>query len=225
MILYHGTCMKFYEKISKDGIKPRLRRRGNWLGNNIGSHPKLVYLSIDKVLEFYPFVACVVNNDSTGVVLSINTDKLDQSLLRADENFIDYEERGSTKDAKCPFDMRKKQRIKAAKDLRWEESLNKMGMAAYRGIIPPDAINLHKIIPLKENKLYLNNIMNYDTVRRSEIIKSATQNFRVNINPNNTEDIKWITPDHSLIITGIKSATPSSIDFEYSSAGVILSNA
>jgi hypothetical protein len=152
MYLYHGTASVNVESILRDGILPRRNGLGNWF-TNIKSNSDLVYMLKDpKIGDHYALRSAIVNQDSHGVILQIDLDKLDKSLLRVDENFLDIESRGEY--TNCGIEERQKQRLLASLDSRWQESLDKFGACTYYGTVPAEAISVKEVKPIKSIRYY-----------------------------------------------------------------------
>lgn len=181
VIVYHGTSLANYEKIKKEGLKPRYTRRGNWLGQNVGSHPKLVYLTSNPLSsQFYAFTSSYVNKCDIGVILKIDYSKIDKSRFRVDENYIDLIERNQFQN--CPLSLRKKQRAAAFKDTRWLESLDKMKAFTVIGDIDPELITVSEEVDIKKHWFYLPSMNTIEgKTARSEYIKTLSMNFRTHI--------------------------------------------
>lgn len=152
MILYHGTSGTSFVDIQQHGLKPRKDEAGSWF-TNVKSNRNLVYLTNNHVIsEFSGVRASIAKSSDTVVLLSVDTDTLEADCFTVDENFLDQEERGSF--ANCSIDLRKTQRARSVGDNRWDRSLDKVGMCGYKGIIPPDKINVVGFIPLKHSVYY-----------------------------------------------------------------------
>lgn len=205
MKLYHGTSEKFSDKILKEGLHPRGYRVGNWLGNNIPSHPKLVYLTNEFVkAEFYAYNTATVNNEQIGVVLSIDIDKLNKENLRADENYINHIERGHLpflEFTACPFEDRYAQLDKSLNDPRWKESLEKVGMCAHINTISADSIEIENYVITKKSRYYLPGIeKNTNITSKSQMIKTMTCNCHID---NTKSQFGWIHPVSKLTVYDI----------------------
>ncbi|MHB8484024.1 MAG: hypothetical protein ACYDBV_15105 [Nitrospiria bacterium] len=155
MFLYHGTSnTAFLNNIKEDGLKPRKKTLSNFYTQNVQSNSEVVYLNNDRKesCPFYCFRSCLLNQDEKGVIITIDTDKLDESKFRVDENFLDIEERGSS--VNCPIDLRDKQQKKLLKDNRWKESLEKTAKASYRGKINPEAFTMIEEYDIKKSGIF-----------------------------------------------------------------------
>ena len=152
MILYHGTASANVTSVLSEGLKPRNDELGNFF-TNIGSNRELVYMSRSPNLaDYYALRAAIAIDDTDSAILAIDLDKLDKSCLRVDENFIDIEERDDY--ANCDVERRKEQRIKAAYDTRWEDSLLRFGACTYKGVVPPEAISVKETKPIQQIRYF-----------------------------------------------------------------------
>jgi hypothetical protein len=183
MKLYHGTSHTAYKSILKDGmLKPRENNPGTWLGNNIASHPKMVYLtnSIESGM-FHALHSSCVAGDKTEVILEINSDHLNHNNLRVDENWLDILERGTCKN--CPFDLRRIQRDAALIDTRWRESLAGVGCCAYLGPIEQIRIESVRMISNENNPFYRQEMTAGKTKKeRAEVFNNLLSGHLIFIN-------------------------------------------
>lgn len=140
MFLFHATSESAWKKIKREGIRPRGTSTGNFMdpdGKPMGS-PEMVYLRKDP-FPGYAFRASTIVGSEMGVVLEIDVELIDQSLLRVDENFYIVASFG------IPYDRNVWSAYwdsvnRAEDDPNWRGSIDKIGVCAYRGIIPPSAI-------------------------------------------------------------------------------------
>jgi hypothetical protein len=182
MILYHGTASSNVDSILSEGLKPRKNNLGNWF-TNIKSNSELVYLTNTDECEHYALRSAIVNQDSSGVILQIDVDKLDHDLLRVDENFIDIEERGAF--VNCNIEDRQKQREKAAYDNRWEQSLQVFGSCTYYGIVPPEAISVKEIKKIKDIRYFRDEFVEHSTPQANCYVYDAfLSNFSFHLDLN-----------------------------------------
>jgi hypothetical protein len=144
MKLYHGTNEIVAQKALKEGLKPRGNRKGNWK-HTVDSRRDAVYLT-----DIYgPYFAyCASKGKQRPAVLEVDLDKLDQSRLIPDEDFLEQATRGVEGVAgHCPKEIKsmkaRTEYYRAIAELNpqlWEKSLAGLGTVSYQGTIPPEAI-------------------------------------------------------------------------------------
>lgn len=112
---------------------------GNW--ESYPSRPDMVYLT-----EAYaPFFAMMAEGDGRPVMLEIQTDKIDQSRLYPDEDFIAQDLREKTGMPLDRLHQEVRENLLAYQQYA-AESLRFMGNAAYLGSIPASAITRYCIV-------------------------------------------------------------------------------
>lgn len=152
MKLYHGTNERAARAILRDGLKPRaalpgVPTEGNWLAT-VPSNPEAVYLTT----AYAPFFATVATGeDERMAFIEVDTELLDASLFRPDEDFLEQATRGQT--GRPPFaPPRRAGLVKRVAWFRdhihawsgqeaWRLSLEHLGTCAYYGGIPREAIS------------------------------------------------------------------------------------
>lgn len=145
MYLYHGTSAQRAAQMLREGIRPRsMTSMSNWK-----DHPSCetaVYLT-NAYPVFFGNVAASEANEDEGAYLVIDTDRLDASLLAADEDAVEQAMRNLQDDPLEGRDMT--ERTKLLRDMllqlrhqgfTWEWSLKALGNCTYHGIVPPEAI-------------------------------------------------------------------------------------
>jgi len=132
MKIYHGTSISAYRRILKYGIKPRASRKGNW--EDHPSHKDLVYLT--TTYPFYFAIAASPRHAARFVALEINLEKLDESRIFPDEDFVYH---ALTKQVKNVSHAAVRDSLESYRH-HWQDSLNYLGNVAYRGTIPVSAI-------------------------------------------------------------------------------------
>jgi len=143
MKLYHGTSADVARRAPSEGLAPRAvtRRKSNW---RIGSTDQLVYLTSTYALHF------AFNATSEGErwgVVEVDTDRLDQSLMYPDEDFLEQISRGvHTRHTAPPtkVDIQERtlwyrERLLEYQPL-WQDSLDNLGCIGYRGKMPGSAV-------------------------------------------------------------------------------------
>ena len=152
MLLYHGTTGTVARLALTEGLKPRDETgvEGNWEENP--SNVDLVYLST-AYAPYFAMCACggtAIDEETMGIV-AVDTDKLDPLLLRPDEDFLEQISRmGAGLPEWLQEDLNEcstmQERTAFFKDRLdmfgplWKDSVERLGNAAYEGIIPPEAI-------------------------------------------------------------------------------------
>lgn len=121
--LYHGTSTYFWEQISENGLMCREMTGNEPQYKSIFGEEGLkdrVYFCTEMNIGSakYSAIKASENTSSDEIILKIKTANLDRKLLEPDE------------DSNC---------------FNWQESLQKLGTLAYRGIIHPSEIEVHVI--------------------------------------------------------------------------------
>jgi hypothetical protein len=153
MKLYHGTSSRYLDRIKREGLKPRGRKRGNWEAHP--SHPEAVYLT-NSYAVFYAN-ACAKGREDL-VVLEIDAGLLNPFKFGPDEDFLEQAGRGRDD---VPGDMAarnawyKDQLHKYCDDIYYENSaaelsLQHLGNCIYFGNIPFSAITQIALINVKQ---------------------------------------------------------------------------
>lgn len=157
MIVYHGTSLTRWKKIKRDGLIPRgATGHSNW-GHSIDSNPEMIYFTDAYAMHFcLNSIQQFKGKIDKGVIIEIDTDLLDQSLLMPDEDAIEQIGRHTIDDLPKEWNMiqrtkhyRDNIREYAAKGLDFKWSMSALGTAAYRGIVPPEAFTRSAVINVK----------------------------------------------------------------------------
>jgi len=132
LILYHGTSLSNLKKIIKQGIKPRYKRKSNWVEIGV-SKPNLVYLT--NCYACYYASAALKKEGDKGVVIKVRIDPKKTKLYLDEEfiyHFLRYNIINSRKEAIKLYNsidpknintvIKNKKRIPT-----WQDSLNFMG--------------------------------------------------------------------------------------------------
>lgn len=166
MIFVHGTCEKKWNSIQKDGyIRSRRNQRGSWY-TNLDGNQYLIYLTNTSILRsyknhsFHGYKAAIANGCSKVVTLHIPLNKLDEDLLRADENYLDVKERNTFDN--CPPELRLIQRFNVFFSKEWRESLMATDMCAYAGIIEVDSIAKVEVTNITDSIWHRPEFIEYD---------------------------------------------------------------
>lgn len=161
LILFHGTSLKHFEKIRKQGIMPRKRRKSNWEGIGL-SRPDLVYLTSCYACYYAAIASDSLKNDAP-IILKIKVDPT-KIKLYVDEEFIYHalsynraDNKAMAEDLYQSIDPKKIDKGigitgRFKRKPTWEDSLNYLGTVSC-DFIPPESI------------------MGYATLSRSEILR------------------------------------------------------
>jgi hypothetical protein len=141
MKLYHGTSERIAQIALKDGLLTRSKTSvaSNW--PKAESHPDQVYLTT----AYAPFFAMQASeNVERMAIIEIDSIKLEQTLFRPDEDFLEQATRTqkiSGLRAKTMYGRTRWFRNNIDKFANhWNLSLDFMGTVAYKGDIPVEAI-------------------------------------------------------------------------------------
>lgn len=149
MNLYHGTRQRALKSITKDGIHPRGKRKGNW-EHSLESNPRCVYLSVAYPLYF----AMAATNDSHAAIVEVDSDRLDDMDLWPDEDAVEQSSRGQD-DLPEDWGMVKRTRYYRRRMHfyagQWAASIDALGTCCHKGPIPASAITRVAMIDLERN--------------------------------------------------------------------------
>lgn len=179
MKIYHGTHGKFKNDILQNGIQPRGENIGNW-----GEYPSridCVYLT--TCYPFYFAINTDVDDDDDDelLVLEIDTDRLDQSLILPDEDLIGQiknndgiEEMtaethsvvrqnlenyivGFNDEDHLILAEREPDKPATAEEIEstWKSSVFVIGNCCYKGTIPPSAITRYCTVRVSQRPIPL----------------------------------------------------------------------
>jgi hypothetical protein len=135
MKLYHGTTSRLLQKILAKGICPRGKRKSVW--EKYPSRTDMVYLTTAYPLYF---AINALSDNEQSLIIEIDSDLLNQSLLYPDEDFIaqvhiqqNPAEELSVVHKNIRRGLRQWQHL-------WTKSIEGLGNCCYKGIIPASAI-------------------------------------------------------------------------------------
>jgi hypothetical protein len=152
MLVYHGTSSAHLDAIRKEGIKPRGEEIGQW-EHTIPSNPSCVYIT-DVYAGYFAAQAATKDNPDW-LLVEIDMDQLQDSLLRPDEDFVAQALRGQKKrDFKNMTLLQITEFVRDNIDIWkhvWSNSLAGLGTASYKGVIPPEAIIRMSVYNPKSN--------------------------------------------------------------------------
>ncbi len=144
--LYHGTAGRWLDTILQQGLLPRVKleqsngrnSEGNW-EHSVPSHPELVYLTNAYPLHFTG--ASLLEDETNGLIVEIDTTKLDPDRFRPDEDFLEQATRGHDDlDPNMPLAVRNRHYRDRIADYEALPSLQHLGTVGYAGSIPFAAI-------------------------------------------------------------------------------------
>jgi hypothetical protein len=179
MKVYHGTSLSRWKKIKLGGLSPRGEiGQSNWT-HSIESNPDTVYLTDAYAMHFAMASLDTEKLEKDhAVIIEIETDRLDQHQLVADEDALEQVSRnmGRGQDGlPVDWDMLKRTRYYksqvrefADKGLGFEWSMQMLGTAGFVGKISPEAFTRVAIIDIAKQRAlaweYMNcqvSVMNY----------------------------------------------------------------
>lgn len=140
MRLYHGTSLSAASLIAEQGIVPRGDRPSNWrFGAQVPTLPDFVYLTtVEDSADFQGIRTALIHGERDYAIASVDLDRLDEALMYPDENLF---KREGTK-LVTTEEMRRYQSTMLVSRSEWRRSLETIGMLAYRGVVPPDRLNI-----------------------------------------------------------------------------------
>lgn len=148
--LYHGTNTTNLPGILENGIAPRGARRSNW---TCKSKPQYVYLTNTYGWTFA--LVAAGNSCAKPCVIEIDAEKLDEQFLYPDEDYIaqvlmNGKRRGERLNDPALRRCRTLKGMNAHIDLEvhqefWCQSLQHLGVCAYKGMVPIEAITRYAI--------------------------------------------------------------------------------
>jgi len=140
--LYHGTSGRHLDSILRDGLKPRSRKRGNW--QSYPSIPGHVYLT-EAYAGYFATVAAKKGERALIVEVCLE----DDSRLYPDEDFIAQALAAKEKRTIDDFHDHAVKCIAYYRDYV-QASLDGLGNASHRGVVPPSAISRYVLVDTKK---------------------------------------------------------------------------
>lgn len=143
MKLYHGTTASLLSAVLQKGLMPRGKRKSNW--DEAPSNPRCVYLT-DAYAPYFCF-----HEGKTGLVVEIETERIDQAKLLPDEDVLEQTSRrtgevsGTTLERTAYY----RNRMHLYSHEQWRQSLKAMGTCAHLGKIPIAAVTRVAVIPFQ----------------------------------------------------------------------------
>lgn len=144
MKLFHGTSITVLDKILNRGVLPRGKRKGNW--KDAPSRADCVYLT-NAYAPYFALPAYGPRRD--GVVLEIDTERLEANRLLPDEDALERVGRNTDGIEGNMYARVKhyRDRLELYCDGQWQASLDYMGTCSHLGTIPTSAITRVAIVP------------------------------------------------------------------------------
>jgi len=153
--LYHGTTETIGRRALTVGLKPRQATgRSNWK-HSVESHPSLIYLTT----AYAPYYALqAVKNLKKGkiAIVEIETDLLDATRLRPDEDFIEQATRGDVTNKAGIVGKTMNERTRYIRNHidefseSWRLSVEHLGNCGYKGVIKPTAITRVSVVDISK---------------------------------------------------------------------------
>ena len=153
--LYHGTSETIGRQAKAEALRPRkMTGKSNWK-HIVESNPSLIYLTT----AYAPYYALHAVNGNKGEkisIIEIETDLLDQSKFRPDEDFI---EQATRLDKKNTVGIRGKTTNQRTKYIRnhlddfsdfWKQSVEHLGNCGYKGSIRGKAITKVSVVDISK---------------------------------------------------------------------------
>ena len=153
--LYHGTTETIGRQAKTDGLRPRkMTGKSNWK-HIVESNPSLIYLTT----AYAPYYALHAVNGNKGEKISIievETDLLDESKFRPDEDFIEQVTGLDKKNTAGIKGKTVKQRTKYIRNHLdefsdfWKPSIEHLGNCGYKGVITGKAITKVSVVDISK---------------------------------------------------------------------------
>jgi len=212
MKLYHGTSANCLNQILSDGLTPRIVNGKSTWEHTVPSRMDAVYLT-EVYAGYFACCACKNSRDNW-LILEIDTDLLDQTLLMPDEDFLEQVTRIKEIAVKlgvpgqvAKYKMKTRTRwFRERLELfhgQWVTSLKMLGNCCYLGTIPMSAITRIVSFDPASNK-YVSwgcsdpviNFQNYSFMKNK--YKELTRwFFEENIDPAKIEEVLSLTAHDS----------------------------
>jgi hypothetical protein len=153
--IYHGTTETIGRQAKAEGLRPRkLTGKSNWK-HTVESNPSLIYLTT----AYAPYYAIHAVDETKGEkisIIEIETDLLDESKMRPDEDFI---EQATRNDENNNAGIRGKTMNERVEYIRnhidefsssWKLSVEHLGNCAYNGVITGNAITKVSVVDISK---------------------------------------------------------------------------
>ncbi len=160
MLVYHGTSLARWKRIRKTGLVSRSAGAGSNWKHSVESSERNVYLTDAYALYFaLQSIKQVGDRFDDAVVIEIDTDRLNQDALMADEDAL--EQVGKRAGDSLPEGMSMHDRTVyyrdhahffAEKGLGFGWSMDTLGTAAYGQRVPPSAFTRVAVVDIKKQR-------------------------------------------------------------------------
>ncbi|MFZ1073467.1 MAG: hypothetical protein WAO21_08535 [Verrucomicrobiia bacterium] len=155
--IYHGTTEAIGRRALTEGLKPRkMTGKSNWQ-HTVESSPSLIYLTT-AYAPYFALHAFTSFHKTKFAIVEIETNLLDKTKLRPDEDFI---EQATRRDEKNSAGIRGKTINERTEYIRnhidefsesWRLSVEHLGNCAYKGVIEPVAITRVSVVDISKCK-------------------------------------------------------------------------
>ena len=153
--IYHGTTETIGRRALTEGLRPRnLTGKSNWK-HTVESNPTLIYLTT-AYAPYYALQAVKELKRDKIAIIEIETDLLDETKMRPDEDFI---EQATRRDKKNGAGIRGKTMNERTEYIRnhidefsasWTLSVQHLGNCAYKGVIKKTAITKVSVVDISK---------------------------------------------------------------------------
>jgi len=153
--LYHGTTETIGRRALTEGLKPRnLTGKSNWK-HTVESNPTLIYLTA-AYAPYYALQAVKNLKKQKFAIIEIETDLLDETKMRPDEDFIEQATRRDEKNSAGISGNTMNERTAYIRNHidefsnSWKLSVEHLGNCAYKGVIKKTAITRVSVVEISQ---------------------------------------------------------------------------
>lgn len=143
--IYHGTTETIGKQALTEGLRPRnLTGQSNWR-HTVESNPTLIYLTT-AYAPYYALQAVKERKGAKIAIVEIETDLLNETKMRPDEDFIEQATRLDKKNSAGIRGKTMNERVEYVRNHidefseSWELSVEHLGNCAHKGVIKKTAI-------------------------------------------------------------------------------------
>ena len=154
MKIYHGTTAAVAKRALAEGLKPRnATGKSNWK-HSVESNPSLIYLTTTYA-PYYALQGAQKRKGEKIAIIEIETDLLDETKMRPDEDFIEQVTRRDKKNSAGIVGDTMNERTAYIRnhidefDKSWKLSVEHLGICAYKGVIK-DAITRVAVVDVSK---------------------------------------------------------------------------